>query len=69
MAYCKDPKNHKNAWWADPGGFEWFDYRLKKIVPKKFATMHCAECHNHWNTSNRELIAKLSTEPPKGYTR
>jgi hypothetical protein len=64
MAYCTDPRNHRKAWWADPSGFEWFDWKRRKIVPSKTAWMHCEICHRHWGTTNRELIAKLPKQRP-----
>jgi hypothetical protein len=65
VTYCADPRNHrKEFWWTDPGGFEWFDYRRKKIVPTRTALVRCQKCHRHWGTTNRELVASLPTRRP-----
>lgn len=64
MAYCTDPRNHRKGWWSDAGRFTHFNYRTRKIVPSRTAWVHCEFCHNHWGTTNKELVDTLPTQRP-----
>lgn len=64
MAYCTDPRNHRKGWWSNER-FEHFDWRRNRIVPSKTAWVHCEVCHNHWGTTNRELVDTLPMQRPE----
>lgn len=62
--YCKDPRNHRDAWWTDPNPFSYYHSRRKVRYAKRTAEVRCEKCQNWWHTSNKDLVATLPTTRP-----